>query len=160
MRIYRTRDMDLVRSIIAHPAIWPHIHDDSATEPDPVDHDGFQWMRVDDDIGEPSGVFLVHALNSICHQMHTCLLLRIWGADASRAAQMLLAWAFTETPCEKMTTMVPAYNRAALRFAKANGMQQEGINRASFKRNGVLIDQIMLGITKQEWKTCQQQSQS
>jgi RimJ/RimL family protein N-acetyltransferase len=34
-------------------------------------------------------------------------------------------------------------------------MQQEGINRASYLRNGELIDQIMLGITKQEW-LCQQ----
>lgn len=145
--------MDLVASIIAHPAIWPHIHDDNSTECTPADHDGFYWMLVTGDC--QLGVFLVHALNSVCYQMHTCLLPCAWGAPAKAAAQMLLKWAFEETPCEKMTTLVPAYNRAALRFAKAGGMQHEGVNRASFLRNGELIDQIMLGITKQEWKTCQ-----
>ncbi len=157
MKIYRTRDMEIVRAIMSNPAIFPHIHDDSVTECDPVDHDGFHWMLVDD--GEPAGVFLVHAMNSICDQMHTCLLPRIWGTGAAWAAQLLLRWAFTETACQKMITAVPAYNRAALRFAKAGGMQQEGINRASFQRNGQLIDQIMLGITKQEWESCQQQYQ-
>lgn len=152
MRLTRTHDMEIVRSIMADPAIFPHIHDDSVTECAPVDHEGFSWMLVSDDA--PAGVFLVHALNSICYQMHTCLLPRIWGRGAANAAQMLLAWAFNETACQKMTTAVPAYNRAALRFARAGGMTQEGINRASFLRNGALIDQIMLGITKKEW-ACQ-----
>lgn len=152
MKLYRTHDMAIVAAIISHPAIWPHVHDDNA-ECAPIDHDGFHWMLVDD--GEPAGVFLVHAVNSICYQMHTCLLPRIWGPGAARAAQLLLEWAFTETPCEKMTTAVPAYNRAALRFARAGGMKDEGNNRASFLRNGALVDQIMLGITKQEWKPCQ-----
>lgn len=154
MNITRTHDMDLVHSIMSHPAIFPHIHDDGASECAPVDHEGFNWMLVDD--GAPAGVFLVHAINSACYQMHTCLLPRIWGAGAAQAAKLLLAWAFDDTQCQKMITAVPAYNRAALRFAKVGGMTQEGINRASFMRNGVLIDQIMLGITKQEWTSCQQ----
>ena len=137
-----------------HPAIWPHIHDDG-TPADwaPVDHESFHWMLVSDDA--PLGVFLVHALNSYCYEMHTCLLPSVWGAPAARAAQMLLEWAFDRTACQKMVTNVPAYNRAALRFAKAGGMTQEGINRASFMRKGALVDQIMLGITKKEW-SCQQ----
>ena len=145
--------MGLIRSILQDPAIFPHIHDDGVKDCAPVDHEGLHWMLVSD--GEPLGAFLVHALNSYCYEMHTCLLPRAWGAVAARAAQMLLEWAFEHTDCEKMVTNVPAYNRAALRFAKAGGMTQEGINRASFMRNGVLVDQIMLGITKKEWKSWQ-----
>lgn len=155
MILTRTHDMALVASIMSDPAIWPHVHEDGT--PDdwaPVDHDGFHWMLVSD--GEPLGVFLVHAVNSSCNQMHTCLLPRSWGVQAKEAAQLLLAWAFEDTECRKMITAVPAYNRAALRFAKAGGMVQEGVNRQSFLRNGVMLDQIMLGITKQEWKSCQQ----
>ena len=155
MILTRTRDMGLVGSIVAHPAIWPHIHDDATAEFQPIpDHEAMHWMLVDD--GAPAGVFLVHAHNTVCYEMHTCLLPRTWGQQAKDAAQMLLRWAFEDTDCQKMITTVPAYNRPALRFAKAGGMSQEGINRASFMRNGELIDQIMLGITKQEWKTCQQ----
>ena len=154
MILTRTHDMDLVRSIMSDPAIWPHVHDDGVTECEPIDHEGFHWMLVSD--GAPLGVFLVHAVNSVCFQMHTCLLPASWGMAAAKAAQLLLKWAFEETECQKMITNVPAYNRAALRFAKAGGMQQEGVNRESFLRNGALIDQIMLGITKKEWISCQQ----
>jgi len=160
MRLSRTHDMGLVASIMAHPAIWPHVHDDGTpSDWAPVDHDGFHWILVELESSGAGGVFLVHALNSYCFEMHTCLLPHMWGPEAARAAQMLLAWAFTDTGCLKMVTNVPAYNRAALRFARAGGMTQEGINRASYMRNGALVDQIMLGITKQEWTTCQQQSQ-
>lgn len=155
MLIQRTHDMDLVSSIVCHPAIWPHLHDDGT--PDdwrPVDIDGLSWMLVTLDDGQVGGVFLVHALTSCCSEMHTALLPRMWGQEAAAAAQLLLTWAFRETDCKKMVTNVPAYNRAALRFAMAGGMQQEGTNRASFMRNGALVDQIMLGITKQEWESC------
>lgn len=159
MKLTRTRDMALVERIVWHPAIWPHVHDDGAEDWAPADHDGIWWMLVTMGDSAPAGVFMVHQANSYCCEMHTCLLPQMWGTEAARAAQMLLRWAFMETECRKMITNVPAYNRAAFRFAKAGGMQQEGINRASFMRNGQMIDQIMLGITKEEW-LCQQQSQS
>ncbi|CUI03874.1 hypothetical protein BN2497_2525 [Janthinobacterium sp. CG23_2] len=156
MKIARTHDMAAVQTILSHPKIAPHIGEDGAGGLAPIDHDGFYWMLVDD--GAPAGVFLLHARNARCMEMHTCLLPRIWGAGAARAAQLLLAWAFEETECQKVVTSVPAYNRAAVRFARAGGMTQEGVNRASFLRGGAMIDQIELGITKQEWKLCQQQS--
>lgn len=150
MNIERTRDMGLVREIVTDPAIWPHVQEDGAGQDwEPLDHDGFQWMLVTDPL--PAGVFLVHARGLACYEMHTCLLPRTWGKQAADAAQLLLRWAFTETSCRKMITAVPAYNRAALRFARAGGMQQEGINRASYLHAGQMIDQIMLGITKEEW---------
>jgi RimJ/RimL family protein N-acetyltransferase len=157
MKIERTHDMALVAAIMKDPAIWPHIHEDGTTDDfQPVDHEGFHWMLVTDDDG-PLGVFLVHARGEVCFEMHTCLLPKCWGKHAASAAQLLAGWAFNEAGCQKLVTSVPAYNRLALRFAKAGGMQQEGINRASYLRNGELVDQIMLGITKQEW-LCQQQS--
>lgn len=157
MNIERTRDMHLVRRIVMDPAIWPHIHEDGAEDWEPLDHDGFHWMLVTDP--EPAGVFMVHARGAACYEMHTCLLPRLHGEQAARAAQLLAAWSFHETPCRKLITAVPAYNRRARRFALAGGMREEGINRASYLRNGQMIDQIMLGITKEEW-LCQQQSQS
>lgn len=158
MKIERTYDMALVRQIVMHPAIWPHVHEDNVGDDwQPVAMDEFIWMLISDP--DPIGVFLVHQRNAECYEMHTCLLPESWGAKAAAAAQMLLRWAFTDLQCRKMITAVPEYNRAALRFAKAGGMQQEGINRASYLHAGQMIDQIMLGITKEEW-LCQQQYQS
>lgn len=156
MKLSRTHDMALVASIMRHPAIWPHVHDDSTPEDwVPSDADCFHWMLVTVD-GDVGGVFLVHAVNGYCYEMHTCLLPHLWGDKAAAAAQMLAGWVFRDTPAQKLVTNVPAYNRAARRFAIAGGMRQEGINRASFMKNGVMVDQIMLGITKEEL-ICQQQ---
>jgi RimJ/RimL family protein N-acetyltransferase len=142
--------MALVASILGHPAIWPHISDDGCDEPDPQDNDALYWMLASDDLGE-AGVFLLHQHNAICWEVHTCLLPRVWGRPASQAAQLLLAYAFGTVGARKVITHVPAYNRLALRFAKAAGMTQEGVNRASFLKDGALLDQIMLGITEKEW---------
>ncbi len=156
MKIARTRDMAVVRDILAHPMIFPHIHEDGTSEPNPIDHDGFHWMLISD--AEPAGVFLLHARGSSCYEMHTCLLPRIWGAGAAEAAKLLGDHVFYDIGAHKLITNVPAKNRRALRFAQANGMRIEGTNRESFLLNGVMHDQIMLGMTKLEWTKCQQQS--
>lgn len=157
MILTRTHDMELVASIMRHPAIWPHIHDDGVSEYEPLDSDGLYWMIVKLDSGELGGAFLVHAINSYCYEMHTCLLPAAWGEQAARAAQMLASFVFSELCGEKLVTNVPAYNRRARRFAISGGGVEEGVNRASFMKSGVMFDQIMYGITKQEW-LCQQQS--
>ena len=156
LTIARTHDMETVRPILAHPTVWPHIHDDGATEPQPLDLDGFVWLLVDD--GEPAGVFLLHPHNTACWEVHTCLLPRLYGPQARQATQLCRAWMFTHTACQKLITNVSADNLLALRFAKRCGMTPEGVNRESFLKNGELLDQHVLGLTKKEWQ-CQQQSQ-
>lgn len=159
MNLTRTHDMALVERLMRHPAVWPHLHDDGTPEDwAPIDHDSIYWMLLTVE-GAPVGVFLVHPLNSYCFEMHTCLLPNAWGSPAGQAVKLLGRWVFGETACRKLVTNVPAYNRLALRFAKAGGLQQEGINRASYMHDGEMLDQIVLGITKEEWTSCQQQSQ-
>lgn len=151
--------MGLVERVVRHPAVWPHVHDDGTPgDWEPVDHEVMHWMLVQEG-AEVLGVFLVHPVTSYCYEMHTCLLPEAWGPRAIEAARMLADWAFSQTPCLKLVTNVPEYNRLALRFAKAGGGKQEGINRASFMRDGKMLDQIVLGITKKEWLTCRQRSQ-
>lgn len=154
MKVSRTHDMSVVREIMLHPKVFPYLHDDGIDDFNPDDVEHIHWMLISDDA--PAGVFMVYAHNSICYEMHTAILPRIWGSQAAHAAQLLLAWAFSEVPCQKMITSVPSYNRMALRFAKQGGMTVEGTNRKSYLKNGVLHDQIMLGITKEEF-LCQQQ---
>lgn len=150
--VERSHDMATVRAILSHPAVWPHIHDDGATEPDPLDHEGLIWLMVSNP--EPTGCFLFHAHNSVTFEVHTCLTPALWGPKAREAARLAREWIFTNTSAQKLITHVPAYNAVALRFALHNGFVREGLNRASFLRGGELLDQHLLGLTKKEWQ-CQ-----
>ena len=141
--------MEIVRSILLHPKIYPHIHDDNVTGCEPIDHPESHWMLVIEN--EPVGVFMLHPTTTSCYEIHTCLMPVIWGEKSSSAARMILHHAFSIPKCKKLITRVPAYNRAALRFAKSAGLQIEGVNRKSYLHENKLEDQIMLGITEQEW---------
>lgn len=154
MKIDRIYDMAFVKEVMMHPSIWRHIHDDGVSEPAPQNLECLYWLAVSDE-ERKVGFFLVYQTNSFCFEMHTALLPEIWGEKANQAAQLLLKWVFQNTVCEKIITLVPDDNKVAKRFALRNGMQIEGVNRASFKKDGRLLDQTMLGITKEEWTKCQ-----
>ena len=156
MRIEPTCDEELIRGIVTHPAIWPHVSDDgSQLESYSPPMDGAAWLRVVD--RETLGVYMIHQHNAVTFEIHTCLLPAAWGGKARQAGNLVLDWIFTNTQCQKLITQVPETNKLALRYAQRCGLVVEGKNRQSFLKNGELIDQIQLGITKKENDLCQQQ---
>jgi len=47
----------------------------------------------------------------------------------------------------RLIMLVPVPDKEALRFAQRAGFQREGVMRSSFLRDGVLLDQYLVGIT-------------
>jgi len=152
--IKRTHDMQFVKEVMTHPRIWKWISDDGCSVEtfDPVDSDKLYWLTP---VGESRmGVFFVHPHNTVTYEIHTAILPEYWGNGSDLAAIEVLKWIFSNTPCQKLITHVPQNNPFALRFAKFAGLQIEGINRKSFMKNGQLLDQYLLGISKEA--ICQQ----
>jgi RimJ/RimL family protein N-acetyltransferase len=152
LRFERTENLELVRRILTHPRIWPHISDDGSPPPEqfePPDHPAI-WHVLAWDGDELLGLWLLVPHNSVCWEVHTALLPHAWGERARRAARAFLAWLWRETPCRRLITAVPASNRLALRFAEAAGMRIWGVNEKSFLRGGRLEDQILLGLSPPE----------
>jgi RimJ/RimL family protein N-acetyltransferase len=152
IEIRRTEDLDLVRRIMTHPKVWPHISDDGSGSRDlfqPVIAPALLYLEALDEDG-PGGVWLYHPHNSICWEVHTCCLPDWWGPRALSAARLTLRWVVERTECRKVITHVPVTNRTALRFAQRVGMVDEGLNRASFLKGGQVVDQYVLGITEEE----------
>lgn len=157
MTIERTFDYALVREMMTHPKVWPWITDDGSP---PVE--AFQpaesemiWYLAARDGDEVLGIWMLVPQNAVCWEVHTCLLPKAFGERARRAALIAVSFVFDTTPCVRLFTNVPQYNRLALRFAKAAGMTEFGVNKGSYLKRGKLYDQIMLGISKGE--QCQQQ---
>lgn len=150
IKFERTSDYDLVKRIVTHPRVYPHVTDDfslEASQWEPARHEGIYYLLVKED-GELLGLFTVIPLNGICWEIHTTLLPQAWGPRAGEAARAVQRWLWEQTRCERLVTNVPEYNRLALRFARQAGLQQFGVNPASYRKDGKLYDQIMLGVSR------------
>ena len=152
----RTTDLELIRKIVTHEKIWPHVSDDGAGHPEdyqPVNHPAIWYVTVLSN-GQLMGAWIFTPENSICFGVHTCLLPQAWGSFAHCAARAMAQWVWEHTPCKRIVTTVPTYNRLALAFAKGAGMEQYGLNPRSYQKNGKLYDQILLGISRPEEIPC------
>jgi RimJ/RimL family protein N-acetyltransferase len=151
IRLELSRDFDVINRIMREPSIYPFISDDYTPAPEQCDMttSGMQFVLVH--AGEElAGLYAMQFHSAIMLEIHTCLMPSFHGEFARQAARAIIGWVFSQTPCEKMITLVPVTNRAALRYAHRSGLKQEGCITQSVKRGGVLQDQILLGITKQE----------
>lgn len=165
----RTGNAELVRQIMTHPQIWPHISDDcspTAEEFQPIMHRHFWYILArHEDTDTLLGLWLFTPQNGVCWEVHTCLLPVAWGMLGQSAARALPAWIWENTPCRRIITNVPAGNPLALQFAQRAGMKVYGVNEGSYLKHGVLRDQTCLGLSKpaprvdaeQETAECRQQ---
>jgi len=147
----RSFDYRLIRHILTHPMIYRHITDDHSPPPEqyaPIESEGVWYILAFED-EEILGAWILHPQNSICWEIHTCLLPHAWGTPALIAGRMLPDWIWEHTPCRRVITNVPVFNRVALAYAQRVGMAQYGVNPASFLKDGKLWDQVLLGISPQ-----------
>lgn len=150
IHIERSTDYGLIRGIMTQGQIYRHISDDGSPPADeyrPIES-GVIWYLVVWDGNTLLGLWMLVPQNSICWEIHTALLPHAWGERAHRAAQVMLTWVWENTPCRRLITNVPADNRLAFHFALDAGMEVYGKNEDSFLKNGKLLDQICLGLSR------------
>lgn len=152
INIERCFDYPLLSSIARHPSVYSRMADDYSPAPDQYsvptgDHLIYLLASLD---GDPGGFWCFVPQNRICYEVHTVLLPKLFGKPARIAAKMAADWMWGNTLCRRIWTNVPVHNRLALRFAKAAGMTEFGTNVKSCQKNGRLVDQIMLGMSKPE----------
>lgn len=148
----RSTDYGLIKGIITHPAIWNHASDDfspTANEWEPH-KSALIWYVLVKDGEDLLGLFMLVPENTICWKVHTCLLPIARGSKAKQAAEQGIHWVWANTPCLRLITDVPKYNRQASLFSRWAGMAEFGVNPKSYKKNGELQDVMMLGISKPE----------
>lgn len=161
MRASRTTDMELVRSIITAPQVYPWVTDDgspAASEFQPLQADGDGVIYVLVESGAARGIFAFFRQNVATTEAHTCVLPSMWGRT-HLAARAALAWVFENTTFLRIVTSVPDDNPLAARLATRAGMTHYGHNPQSFQRRGRLLGVDLFGISKEAF-SCQSQQQS
>jgi RimJ/RimL family protein N-acetyltransferase len=153
IRFERTHDLALIRRVMTDPSVYARISDDGcpdAPQFEAADNPALWYVAVHDGSDELLGLFLFVPQNAVCWEVHTALLPLAYGPRAARAGSGVISWVWANTPCRRLMTNVPAYNRLALRYAERAGLTQFGLNPGSYLKNGVLFDQILLGVSRPE----------
>ena len=148
MYLARVYDVGVINSILAHPSIANQLCDDYTVGAKIQDAESLEWIGVHND-GACQGVFLLIPQNTVTVDVHTALLPSVRGKQSKQAGKLLLDLIFSRY--FKAVTSVPSNNRVAAWFAGSLGFKHEGVNRQSFLKNGVLLDQVLMGMTREEW---------
>lgn len=140
---------ELILSTLRNKHIYKHLTDDSCPQnPDSfcIVSDLLLYLGVYQD-DEYMGLFVIHRHNYILYEVHTCLLPVAWGSSVDYA-KSCISWMFQNTDCKRLITNVPDGNTLAIRLAQKSGMDIFGYNPSSFLKNGQLIGQTILGVSK------------
>ena len=145
-------DLDLINRVILDVVVNDDISDDVSKN-----HEIQQLPQTFECLGiyqdeEIKGLFMLVPQNAVTAEIHTCLLLR--GKEAFQAGLLLLDYLFSKY--QKAISYTPSTNKKALFYALRLGFKKEGVLTQSFLKNGELLDQTLVGLTKGEY-LCQLQ---
>lgn len=152
LRLERSESADEIDSILKDPEIFARISEDGIMpEEYSTPFDGnqcYMMIYVGDD---PIGVWRLHPLNSTTLMIH-CNILKDHREYAVGAGRLIVEWFAKESPeqYKKLNAEIPVIYPDVYHFTKKFGFQDEGINRDSIKKNGEIVSQWKLGLTRDE----------
>lgn len=145
IRFQRTDDMEQVRKILAIPALYRRMTDDSAPymENFTVPHsDRYLPILAIGDLG-PCAVFLLVPRYPASAEVHFAFLPSIWGTTGDICRQFI-EWVWRTTSLKRLYGPVPRHNSLALRLAKSVGFTEVGVSVGAIMRHGVPCDLLLL----------------
>lgn len=149
--ISETKDSELIKKIATIPELWATIAEDGISpetwHPDLTTG----WLIACDDEGF-IGLYNVHPTNGVTLNIHPMIPPDTRGKRAYRSALEVFDWIFGKTQYQKIVCEIPVIYRNVKLFAMRAGMQEEGLNRKSYLKNGKIHDQWHLGIAKQDFE--------
>ena len=147
----RTFDTKLIRSIMTNDVVWKTAAEDGQEKADFMPYvQSDCWLKMM--LGNTCvGLFVFERLNKILLDVHPAILPEYRGKVGHQAGVEHLKWIYENEPaCMKIVATIPVIYRHVKLYANMLGYRDEGINRASYMKNGRIHDQWMLGITREE----------
>ena len=147
-RIY---DTDLIKALITRDDIWATVAEDgqlcSEFEPE-VNAQCWLLMTSDD---QHIGLYNLHAHNAVTVEIHAHVLPEYRAEHSRSTGASALKWLYDHHPeYQKVVAQIPCIYENVKKFTCSFGFQLEGVNRLSYLKNGEIIDQWLLGMTRDE----------
>ena len=146
LKLERTFDREYIRSIVVE--MWNSICEDGHSISDfEADEYANCWVKMGD-----IGLYNLHPHNSSTLEIHAFILPEYRQEYAEASGVEILKWLEGNVPeqYQKVIAQVPFLYPNVKDFCVKNGFQIEGVNRLSHKKNGKLVNQWLLGITRDE----------
>lgn len=153
MRLERTFDQALIRSVIGHPEIRPLVLEGEDV-PVPM-HESIYYFAarverhadgaIEDDL---VGIVAFIPVNSISWNPHVAVLPSYRGSG-TEIVRLAIAWMFAHTACEKVVAYPPAYNVSMIRVFEKCGFKLEGCSPRSFRWHGEMHARLLYGLEKE-----------
>lgn len=153
IEICTINDLDIVKFIMSIPDIKDRFLEDDEMPPDyeQILKDNSVYVLKIMKYNNPIGLFFLNPLGKVCYEVQTAILPQYRGKYALEATKTGTDWAFKNTDCQKIITFMTVNNRKAYALTKKTGMKYEGINHKSWVKGGMLHDQLMFGICKEDF---------
>lgn len=152
IKVERTHDKELIKSIITREDIWSVIAEDGQEVDDfKPECDSDCWLVVNDD-NLTVGLYNLHPENRITLEAHIHILPEYRRDYAHAAGVSFFKWFMEECPEQyhKLIVKIPALYPNVRRFVEAFGLKLEGTWTESHLKDGNLVDLWLLSITKPE----------
>lgn len=151
MRLERLYDVALCQEFVHD--LWDSVSEDGVEQPYWPDVVNEYWIGIYED--GLSGIYRIHAINGVTWQIHAFMVER---TNAKESGKAILEWFYNMNIGNKLIAEIPEIYPNVYHFTKNQGFKDEGVNRASFLKNGNIVDQKRLGITREEiWFQLSQQ---
>ena len=148
MLVERCYDVDVVRAILTHPAIYDRISEDGTLPREDYIPDLIGAAFVIGIVGaDPIGLMIYNPISGIVWECHVQVLPEYRKEYASEFFKKALGWAF-DMGCRKIIAQIPFLYPDVKKFALKHGFEVEGVNRKSYLKNNVLHDQWYLGLVR------------
>ncbi len=144
----RTHDIGFIKSVVG--SMWDDVAEDGQSiegwEPEVVSE---CWLNIND-----MAAWCLHAENSTTLIVHAHVL-KAYRYASEEIGLAVWAWISENCDYEKVNASIPFIHPNVKKYAERVGMVQEGINRFSYCKNGEIVDQWLMGITRDEMKEMQ-----
>lgn len=147
LNVYRTFDEAEILAVLENPAIMKTIKEDGGKLHVDPEASCFVAAKVDDDL---AACFIFHKLGAVCIDVHAHVLPH-QRHKSREIGSAIMRFIIDHAPwVQKFNAQIPFCYPNVKQFACDLGMQVEGINRHSYKKDGKVFDKWFLGATTQE----------
>lgn len=146
-------DAQVIKEALVEPELWERISEDGTDQEifTPPVGPGFVWLAIITEDGL-AGYFFFHQLSLTTVKFHAHILKDYrekWSKKAGLLGLEYFAYNLNDR-IHKMVAEIPVCYKDVYHYSLNHGLSDEGLNRKSVMKNGELMDQHLLGITKQE----------